>query len=90
MKDPFIKNNISEYTEREFVSFLEEIFKEDQAPSDTRADLLVRHFNKIVGHPEKMNLIYRPLPEADDSAEGITRTIKEWRISQGLPGFKSD
>ncbi|PCR94536.1 bacteriocin immunity protein [Pseudomonas fluorescens] len=90
MNDSFIKASISDYTEHEFISFVDEIFKEDKASTDARADLLVRHFNKIVGHPEKMNLIYRPLPEADDSAEGITRTIKEWRISQGLPGFKPD
>jgi hypothetical protein len=90
MSDPFIKNNLSDYTEGEFIEFLEEIFKEDVAPSDVRADLLVVHFNKIVGHPSKMNLIYRPAPGADDSAEGITKTIKEWREANGLPGFKGE
>jgi hypothetical protein len=33
MSDPFIKNNLSNYTEEEFVSFLEEIFREDETPT---------------------------------------------------------
>ncbi|MEB0048095.1 MULTISPECIES: bacteriocin immunity protein [unclassified Pseudomonas] len=88
MSDPFIKNSLADYTENEFVKFLEEIFREDVAPTGERADVLVLHFNKIVGHPSKMNLIYRPEPGADTSAEGITKTIKEWREANGLPGFK--
>ncbi|MFW0755175.1 bacteriocin immunity protein [Pseudomonas sp. H11T01] len=89
MNDPYIKDNLSDYTEHQFVKFLEEIFKEDAAPTDDRADVLLLHFNKIVGHPKKMDLIYHPEPGADDSAEGITQTIKEWREANGLPGFKS-
>lgn len=88
MSDPFIKNSLSDYTENEFIEFLEELFKEDLAPSDDRADVLLMHFNNIVGHPSRMDLIYHPEPGADTSAEGITKTIKEWRAAHGLPGFK--
>ncbi|MFS2161874.1 bacteriocin immunity protein [Pseudomonas sp. Pseusp122] len=88
MNDPFIKSSLSDYTEYEFIQFLEEIRKEDKAPTDTRATILVMHFNKIIGHPSGADLIYYPEPEADISAEGITKTVKEWREANGLPGFK--
>lgn len=88
MSDPFIKNSLSDYTENEFIEFLEELFKEDLAPTDDRADVLLMHFNNIVGHPSRMDLIYHPERGADTSAEGITKTIKEWRAAHGLPGFK--
>lgn len=88
MSDPFIKNSLSDYTEHEFIKFLEELYKEDIAPTDARADILLMHFNKIVGHPSRMDLIYHPEPGADTSAEGITKTVKEWREANGLPGFK--
>lgn len=88
MNDPFIKNSLSDYTENEFVKFLEELFKEDVAPSDVRADILLFHFRKIIGHPSGADLIYHPEQGADTSAEGITKTIKDWRDANGLPGFK--
>lgn len=88
MNDGICKSSLQDYTENEFVQFLKEIFKEDVAPTGDRADVLVLHFNKIVGHPSKMNLIYRPEPGADTTAEGITKTVKEWREANDLPGFK--
>jgi len=88
MNDPFIKDSLPDYTEYQFIKFIEEIRKENKAPTDTRVTVLVVHFNKIVGHPSGMDLIYYPEPEADTSAEGITKTIKEWREANGLPGFK--
>lgn len=42
------------------------------------------HFNTICEHPAGSDLIFYP---EDDSAEGITRTLKEWRATQDLPGF---
>ncbi|MPQ83564.1 bacteriocin immunity protein [Pseudomonas sp. MAFF 730085] len=88
MSDPFIKNNLPDYTEEEFVSFIDEIRKEDKASTDDRADELVLHLNKIAGHPGGMDLIYYPELGADTSSAGIVKTIKEWRAAHGLPGFK--
>lgn len=88
MSDPLIKDSLPDYTEHQFIELLKEIRKEDKAPTDDRADMLLLHFNKIVGHPSGMDLIYYPEPGADISAEGITRKIKEWREENGLPGFK--
>lgn len=90
MNDFFIKDNLSDYTEYEFIEFVKEIFKEDAAPTDVRADILLFHFRKIIGHPGGADLIYHPELGKDTSAEGITKTIKEWREYNGLPGFKRE
>ncbi|GFM56137.1 bacteriocin immunity protein [Pseudomonas capsici] len=89
MTDTLLKNSFSEYTEAEFVALLEELAKEDEeAENDDRADLLLLHFEKISEHPAGSDLIYYPEPGADNSPEGITQIVKNWRFSQGLPGFK--
>ncbi|WP_312373921.1 bacteriocin immunity protein [Stutzerimonas nitrititolerans] len=88
MSDQLIKDSLSDYTEYQFIEFLKEIRREDKATTDDRTDMLLLHFNKIIGHPSGMDLIYHPEPGADTSAEGITQTIKEWREVNGLPGFK--
>jgi len=49
---------------------------------------LLFHFRQIIGHPCGADLIYYPEPGADTSSKGITKTIKEWRAANGLPGFK--
>lgn len=88
MSDPFIKNSLSDYTEKEFIEFLEELFRADVAPTGNRDDVLLLHLDKIAGHPASSDLIYYPEPGSDTSAEGITKTIKEWRAANGLPGFR--
>ena len=88
LNDPFIKSSFSDYTEQDFAKFIDEIRKEDKAPTDERADVLVRHFNEVVGHPSGMDLIYYPERGADTSSAGITRTVATWRAANGLPGFK--
>jgi len=84
-----LKESFSDYTEDEFVRLLEELFKEDASESDELADVLLLHFRKVSQHPSGSDLIYYPEDGADTSAEGITRTVKEWRAANGLPGFKS-
>lgn len=88
MSDPFIKSSFSDYTEQDFVEFIDEIRKEDKASTDNRADILVMHFNEVVGHPSGMDLIYYPEPGVDTSSAGIARTVAAWRKANALPGFK--
>ncbi|MEE4671034.1 bacteriocin immunity protein [Pseudomonas alliivorans] len=88
MTDPLLKNSFSEYTEAEFIELLEELANEDEAETDDRADLLLLHFEKISEHPAGSDLIYYPESGADNSPEGVTQIVKEWRAAQGLPGFK--
>ena len=89
MSDPFIKGSFSDYTEQDFIDLIDEIRKEDIAPTDLRADALIMHFNKIVGHPSGMDLIYYPEPGADTTSAGIARTVMAWREANRLPGFKT-
>ncbi|MDH2079980.1 bacteriocin immunity protein [Pseudomonas atacamensis] len=89
MSDPFIKGSFSDYTEQDFIDLIDEIRKEDIAPTDLRADALILHFNKIVGHPSGMDLIYYPEPGADTTSAGIARTVMAWREANRLPGFKT-
>ncbi|PCR93233.1 bacteriocin immunity protein [Pseudomonas fluorescens] len=89
MTDNLLKGSISEYTEVEFVALLEELAREDkEAENDDRADLLLLHFEKISEHPAGSDLIYYPEPGADSSPWGVTQIVKDWRATQGLPGFK--
>jgi protoporphyrinogen oxidase len=91
MTDTLLKNSLSEYTEAEFIELLKELAKEDEeAETDDRAGLLLLHFEKISEHPAGSDLIYYPEDGADNSPEGIARTVKKWRATQGLPGFKSE
>lgn len=53
-----MKNKFSDYTEAEFIQFMEEIFKENQAATDERLDPLLEHFEKITEHPDGTDLIY--------------------------------
>lgn len=81
-----LKSTISDYTEEEFIGLLQRIIGNDE--SEEVENRLVHHFNTICGHPAGSDLIFYSEDGADDSAEGITRTLKEWRATQGLPGFK--
>ncbi|NCE89790.1 bacteriocin immunity protein [Pseudomonas sp. L13] len=84
-----MKKNISEYTETQFVSFIETIFLANGSgvTDKVMADLLDQ-FCEVTGHPAGTDLIYYPEVGADDSAEGITQTVKAWRAANHLPGFK--
>ncbi|QZD70352.1 bacteriocin immunity protein [Pseudomonas sp. 3-2] len=79
---------ISEYTETEFIRFIEKIRATNKSGSDTELGELLAQFRKLTGHPDGTDLIFYPEPGEDDSAVGITKTVKEWRATNGLPGFK--
>lgn len=83
------EKTISDYTEAEFIALLEELAREDkEAENDDRADLLLLHFEKISEHPAGSDLIYYPEPGANNTPQGVTQIVKEWRAANGLPGFK--
>jgi hypothetical protein len=80
--------NISDYTEAEFISFIQKIRAINKMGSDEELGELLAQFRKLTGHPDGTDLMFYPEPGQDNSAEGVTRTVKEWRAAQGLPGFK--
>lgn len=80
--------NITDYTEADFVSFVQKIRATNKGGSDEELGALLVEFRTLAGHPDGTDLIFYPEPGEDNSAEGVTRTLKEWREAQGLPGFK--
>nr|WP_298145534.1 bacteriocin immunity protein [uncultured Pseudomonas sp.] len=83
-----MKDKFSDYTEAEFIQFMEEIFKENQAATDDQLDPLLEHFAKITEHPDGTDLIYYAESDAEATADKITQKVKAWRKANGLPGFK--
>ncbi|AVX91071.1 MULTISPECIES: bacteriocin immunity protein [Pseudomonas] len=83
-----MKKNLSEYTEAEFLRFMQEIRTANKSTSDDVLDPLLDHFCSITEHPDGTDLIYYPDEGVDNSNEGITETVKKWRAANGLPGFK--
>ncbi|MCL6309670.1 bacteriocin immunity protein [Pseudomonas sp. SZ57] len=84
-----MKKTIFDYTEAQFANFIQDILVANSsgASDEVMADLLDQ-FCEIADHPAGTDLIYYPEDGADDSAEGITQTVKAWRAANGLPGFK--
>ncbi|WP_053268957.1 bacteriocin immunity protein [Pseudomonas chlororaphis] len=82
-----MKNTFSEYTESEFVALLQRIIDHDG--TEPEVDELVYLFEDVSEHPAGSDLIFYPEDGADDSAVGITQTVKKWRADNGMPGFKA-
>lgn len=82
-----LKNNITDYTESEFLKLLTIICNADTASEEEQIKF-VTHFEKVTEHPSGSDLIYYPEDGADDSPVGILKTIKEWRAKNGKPSFK--
>ncbi|MFJ2714187.1 bacteriocin immunity protein [Pseudomonas sp. NPDC087346] len=80
---------ISDYTEEEFIRFIEKIRTTNKNGSDSELGALLAEFRVLTGHPDGTDLIFYPEPGEDTSAEGITRAVKKWREANGLLGFRS-
>ncbi len=81
-----LKSKLEEYTENEFIELISRIISDEG--TEEEQDALLEEFIKITEHPSGSDLIYYPKNGADDSSEGILKTIKEWRAKNGKPGFK--
>lgn len=82
------EKTISDYTEQEFIAFIDKIKKADFS-SESEHDAAIYEFSQLTEHPDGWDLIYHPEPGADNSAEGVLKTVKEWRIANGKSGFKT-
>ncbi len=81
------KNNISDYTELEFLDFVKQIFNvENTTEEEDVKNILL--FKKLTEHPDGADLIYYPNEGREDSPEGVVKEVKEWRAKNGKPGFK--
>ncbi|UCZ85384.1 bacteriocin immunity protein [Pseudomonas sp. L5B5] len=80
--------DISDFTEAEFIGFIRNIRVMNKGGTDAALGELLEQFSRLAGHPEGYDLIFHPEPGADNSAEGVTQTVKAWRAANGLTGFK--
>ncbi|CAI0984061.1 bacteriocin immunity protein [Serratia quinivorans] len=81
------QKTISDYTEKEFLEFTQKMCSADY-PTEEEADNAVHEFVRLSEHPDGTDLIFYPLPDQDESPEGLVKQIKEWRAKNGKPGFK--
>ena len=79
--------SISDYTEYEFLEFVRKIYQAESA-SEEEEDKLVDEFERLTEHPDGSDLIFYPRDNREDSPEGIVQEVKEWRATNGKPGFK--
>nr|WP_318381218.1 bacteriocin immunity protein [uncultured Enterobacter sp.] len=82
------KRKFSDFTEAEFVAWVFKIKKAD-FKTEAEHDEAIYQFGELTEHPERWDLIFHPAPDADNSAQGIVNTVKEWRAANGKSGFKS-
>ncbi len=82
-----MKKNITDYSELEFIQFVNRICIDDYATEQEHINAVL-HFEHIIAHPDGSDLIYYPDNPEDATPERIVKIVKEWRLSQGLPCFK--
>ncbi|HHH3392644.1 TPA: bacteriocin immunity protein [Klebsiella aerogenes] len=80
-------NDITDYTEAEFLVLVKKICDADYETESKHTDVVLL-FKKLTEHPDGSDLIYYPKPGQDDSPEGIVKAVKDWRAKNGKPGFK--
>jgi hypothetical protein len=82
-----LKSNLQDYTEPEFLCFVEKIWAVDVRKQDH--DRLIDHFDRIVGHPKGADLLFYPDDQANrHSAGGVLYYVKDWHAKQGKVAFK--
>lgn len=82
-----VLTNISDYTEAEFLKFVQSVLAANTSP-DEILDPLLFEFVRLSEHPAGTDLIYWPEDMKQQTAEGITEIVKKWRSTHGLPSFK--
>lgn len=85
-----LRDNISDYTEQEFLDFLHEIDRVNDQGSDKELSRLLLHFRAITEHPSGIDLLYRPQSPHDGEPEQVLNIVKAWRLKNGKPGFKGE
>ena len=79
--------NISDYTEAEFLEFLDQICRAEY-PTEKDQIRAVLLFDELTEHPDGADLIYYAESDEDSTPEAIIEKVKAWRAANGKPGFK--
>lgn len=88
------KERLEDYTETEFLSFLREFSRYPSGLKDSELeeylDRLLIHFERVIEHPGRSDVIFYPKEGQEDTPEGILKEVKEWRALNNKPGFKPE
>jgi len=82
------KTTISEYSEREFLKFLNEIYNANETETEATLDRMLDHLVSITEHPKGTDLLFWPEPGKTGSGEEVLKDVKEWCKENGKPGFQ--
>lgn len=83
------KSRFEEYTESEFIALINRLVEGDYS-SEREHDAIVDNIVKISEHPSGSDILYYPAEGVEDSPAGVLKAIKEWRATNGKPGFKPE
>ena len=79
---------ISDYTEAEFLDFLNRIFYIEGTEGEETVNQWLVYFSMITEHPAGTDLIYWPEIGKTGEPEEVLKEVKDWREQNGKPGFK--
>lgn len=80
--------SITDYTEQEFFILIEAIIQEGRRNNPRKLDLMIEHFNAVVGHPDGSDLIVC-CPRSEYSPASILAKVKTWHLENNKPCFKN-
>nr|WP_314876609.1 bacteriocin immunity protein [uncultured Pseudomonas sp.] len=83
-----LKPRLSDYTESEFLDFIQAIDQANEEEPDHILSALLIHFSEITEHPSGYDLLYKPITPALGEPAQVLRLVKEWRSANGKDGFK--
>ncbi|VTP61053.1 Microcin-E2 immunity protein [Serratia rubidaea] len=75
------KKRISDYTEAEFLAFVEKLFNVKNTTEEEDIKNIIE-FKRLCEHPSGSDLIYYPDDSREDSPEGVVKEVKEWRAKK--------
>jgi hypothetical protein len=82
-----LKNKLEEYTESEFLDFVNTIWNVNVS-SEEEHDRLIEHFSDVTEYPNSNDLIFYPEEGIEATPQGVIKVVKNWRAANGKPGFK--
>ncbi|HEX8589937.1 bacteriocin immunity protein [Pseudomonas sp.] len=82
------KSLISDYTEKEFLEFVDSICNGDHTEEEDIKN--VQKFEALTEHPDGSDLLFYPKEGREDSSEAVVQEVKEWRAANGKSGFKQE
>jgi len=77
---------ISEISEVEFLRFVTKIYNDEYDTEEEHIDAILE-FKRLSEHPFGSDLLFYP-EDGKRGPEAVVQEIKEWRASNGKPGFK--